>query len=139
MPRRTCCIGQVIRRRQGDDYTIEDFTKDNEKYDFVFDSVGKSSFLKCKRLLKENGIFASSGGFENIFWALVTPIFGGKKVAFFPLKDIQGVMSFIKDLVEKGKFKPLIDRTYSLDQIAEAYQYVMTGQKVGNVVINMTP
>jgi NADPH:quinone reductase-like Zn-dependent oxidoreductase len=120
------------------DYTVEDFTKDNEKYDFVFDSVGKSSFIKCRRLMKENGIFASSGGFENIFWALVTPIFGGKKVAFFSLKS-EGVMSFIKDLVEQGKFKPLIDRTYSLDQIAEAYQYVMTGQKVGNVVISMNP
>jgi NADPH:quinone reductase-like Zn-dependent oxidoreductase len=119
------------------DYTVEDFTKDNEKYDFVFDSVGKSSFLKCKRLLKENGLFAPSSGFENIFWAIVTPIFGGKKVAFFPPTDTKGLMSFIKDLVEKGKFKPLIDRTYSLDQIAEAYQYVMTGQKVGNVVIRM--
>jgi NADPH:quinone reductase-like Zn-dependent oxidoreductase len=121
------------------DYTVEDFTKDNEKYDFVFDSVGKSTFLKCKRLLKENGIFAPSHGFENIFWALVTPIFGGKKVLFLPPKGTKGVMSFIKDLVEKGKFKPLIDKTYSLDQIAEAYQYVMTGQKVGNVVISMNP
>lgn len=120
------------------DYTVEDFTKDNEQYDFVFDSVGKSSFLKCKRLMKKNGIFTSSGGFENIFWALVTPPLGGKKVAFIPLKS-EGVMSFIKDLVEKGKFKPLIDRTYSLDQIAEAYEYVMTGQKVGNVVISMNP
>jgi NADPH:quinone reductase-like Zn-dependent oxidoreductase len=121
------------------DYTVEDFTKDNEKYDFVFDSVGKSTFMKCRRLLKEKGIFASSGGPENLFWALVTPIFGGKKVAFFRPGDTKSVMMFIKDLVEKGKFKPLIDRTYSLDQIAEAYTYVMTGQKVGNVVINMSP
>lgn len=118
------------------DYTVQDFTRDDETYDYVFDSVGKSSFLKCKRLLKEKGIFSSSGGFENIFWAAVTPILGGKKVAFFPIK-IHGAMSFIKDLVEEGKFRPLIDRTYSLDQIAEAYRYVMTGQKVGNVVIRM--
>src|SRR5439155_10401613 len=74
------------------DYTVEDFTKDNEKYDFVFDSVGKSSFLKCKVLLKKNGIFAPSSGFENLFWALVTPILGGKKVAFFPPKDTKHVM-----------------------------------------------
>jgi len=121
------------------DYTVEDFTKDNEQYDFVFDSVGKSSFLKCKHLLKENGIFTSSHGFENIFWAMVTPIFGGKKVAFFPPGDTKVVMTFIREVVEKGKFKPLIDRTYSLDQIAEAYRYVMTGQKVGNVVISMNP
>jgi len=119
------------------DYTVEDFTKDNEKYDFVFDSVGKSSFLKCRRLMKENGIFASSGGFENLFWALVTPILGGKKVAFFPPRDTKNVMSFIKNSAEKGTFKPLIDRTYSLAKIAEAYSYVMTGQKVGNVVIRI--
>ena len=87
--------------------------------------------------MKENGIFTSSGGFENIFWAIFTSFFGGKKVAFFPPKDTKEVMSFIKDLVESGKFKPLIDRTYSLSQIAEAYRYVMTGQKVGNVVIKM--
>jgi NADPH:quinone reductase-like Zn-dependent oxidoreductase len=121
------------------DYTVEDFTKDNDKYDFVFDSVGKSTFLKCKRLLKENGIFAPSAGVENIFWAMITSVFGGKKVAFFQPGDSKGVMSFIKDLAEKGKYKPLIDRTHSLDEIAEAYNYVMTGQKVGNVVIRMNP
>jgi len=119
------------------DYTVKDFTKDNEKYDYVFDSVGKSSFVKCRPLMKEKGIFASSGGPENLFWALVTPIFGGKKVAFFPPGDTKSVMLFIRNSAENGTFKPLIDRTYSLDQIAEAYSYVMTGQKVGNVVIRI--
>ena len=119
------------------DYTTDDFTKDSERYDFVFDAVGKSSFLKCKRLLKSKGSYISSDGLENIFWALFTRLFGGKRVELAAPRDIKGNLNFIKDLIEKGKFKPLIDRTYSLDKIVEAFQYVGTKQKVGNVVIAM--
>ncbi|HET9823726.1 MAG TPA: NAD(P)-dependent alcohol dehydrogenase [Chitinophagaceae bacterium] len=119
------------------DYTKEDFTKDNEKYDYVFDAVGKSTFLKCKSLLKKNGIFTSSDGFDNVFWALATRLFGGKKVVFPPPRDINENLEFIKGLVEQGKFKPVIDRTYPMDRIVEAFEYVALGQKVGNVVILM--
>jgi NADPH:quinone reductase-like Zn-dependent oxidoreductase len=119
------------------DYSTDDFTKDSEKYEFVFDAVGKSSFLKCKRLLKRKGSYISSDGLENIFWVLFTRLFGGKRVELAAPRDIKGNLNFIKDLIEKGKFKPLIDRTYSLDKIAEAFQYVGTKQKVGNVVIEM--
>ncbi|HXL57658.1 MAG TPA: NAD(P)-dependent alcohol dehydrogenase, partial [Chitinophagaceae bacterium] len=80
------------------DYKTEDFTKDEERYDYVFDAVGKSSFVKCKPLLKKNGIFTSSGGFENLFWALITKLSGGKKVLFVPPKDINSTLGFIKDL-----------------------------------------
>jgi NADPH:quinone reductase-like Zn-dependent oxidoreductase len=62
------------------DYKTQDFTKDDERYDFIFDAVGRSSFFTCKPLLKKHGLFASSGGFENLFLAIVTPLFGGKKV-----------------------------------------------------------
>jgi len=117
------------------DYKKEDFTKDNEQYDFVLDAVGKSSFVRCKPLLKKKGLFASSGGFENLFWVLVTPLLGGKKV-LFP-KDSKGILNFIKELVENGSFKPVIDRIYPLDKIAEAFTYVATGQKIGNVVVTM--
>lgn len=117
------------------DYKTEDFTKDEERYDFVIDAVGKSSFTKCKSLLKKNGIYAPSGGFENLFLVLITPLLGGKKV-LFP-KDTKGNLGFIKDLVEKGNFKPVIDRKYPLDKIAEAFKYVATGQKIGNVIITM--
>ena len=65
------------------DYKTEDFTKDKEQYDFVFDAVGKSSFTKCKPLLTKNGIYTSSGGLENLLWALITPLLGGKK-SFIP-------------------------------------------------------
>lgn len=117
------------------DYKTEDFTKDNEQYDFVIDAVGKSTFAKCKRLLKKNGVYAPSGGFENIFLVLMKPLLGGKKV-LFP-KDNKGNMRFIKELVEKGNFKPVIDRVYPLEKIAEAFTYVASGQKIGNVIVTM--
>jgi len=117
------------------DYKTQDFTKDEEQYDFVIDAVGKSSFAKCKPLLKKNGIYAPSGGFENLFWVIITSLTGGKKV-LFP-RDMKGNLGFIKDLVEKGSFRPVIDRTYPLNKIDEAFKYVATGQKIGNVIITI--
>jgi NADPH:quinone reductase-like Zn-dependent oxidoreductase len=117
------------------DYKTEDFTKDKEQYDFVFDSVGKSTFIKCKRLLKKNGIYAPSGGMVNLLWLFVAPLLGGKKVLF--LKDSKSNLSFIKELIEKGNFKPVIDRIYPIEKIAEAFTYVASGQKIGNVIIKM--
>jgi NADPH:quinone reductase-like Zn-dependent oxidoreductase len=120
------------------DYLQEDFTKTEKKFDFIFDAVGKSSFSKCKPLLKEKGIYISTEigkNGANIFYALTTPVFGGKKV-LFPLPSIKkDDVVFLKDLAEAGKFKPVIDRKYKLDQIVEAYKYVESGQKTGNVVI----
>ena len=119
------------------DYKNNDFTKDDEQYDFVLDGVGKTSFMKCKRLLKKKGIFSSSNGAINLLWVLITPLFGGKRVAFPAGTTIKAGLNFIKGLVEKGSFKPVIDRKYSLDKIAEAYIYVAAGQKIGNVIITM--
>jgi NADPH:quinone reductase-like Zn-dependent oxidoreductase len=125
------------------DNTAEDFTKDEQTYDVVFDAVGKSSFGRCKRLLQPRGIYLSSdlGPLsQNLFLALTTPLFGGKKVMFPipPKHDQEGVRQF-RDLIEAGKFTPVIDRRYPLDQIVEAYRYVETGQKIGNVVISVDP
>jgi len=129
------------------DYTKEDFTKDDQKYDVIFDAVGKSSFSKCKPLLKPGGIYVSSElGLmaQNIFFALITPIIGnlpgrlaGKKVIFPIPTDIRGSIFFIKKLIEQGNFKAVIDRKYPLEQIVEAYKYVEKGQKTGNVVITL--
>ena len=119
------------------DYKMEDFTKDNDEYDFVFDAVGKSTFSQCKPLLKKKGIYSSSGGSQNIFLPLITQLLGGKKVVFAPPKNLKASLSFIKDLVEKGNFRPVIDRKYPVDKIAEAFTYVATGQKIGNVIITM--
>ena len=120
------------------DYKKEDFTKDKERYDFVFDAVGKRSFYECKVLLKEKGIYATSGGgLINLFPTLVTPLLGGKRVLFLPPRDVKGGLTFIKDLIEKGKFRPVIDRIYPLEKIVEAYNYVATGEKIGNVVLTI--
>ena len=120
------------------DYKTEDFTKTDQKFDFIFDAVGKSSFRQCKPLLKMKGIYISTElgkNSENIFLALFTPLIGSKKV-LFPLPTIKKEdVIFLKNLVESGKYKPLVDRSYPLDKIVDAYRYVETGQKTGNVVI----
>lgn len=122
------------------DYQTEDFTKTSVLYDFIFDAVGKSSFGQCKPLLSEKGIYISTelGKLgENIYYALSTPLWGGKKV-LFPIPTINKAdLNFLKDLVEKREYKPVIDRYYNLDQIVEAYHYIETGQKTGNVVLKI--
>ena len=128
------------------DYTAVDFTKDNEKYDYVFDSVGKSSFGKCKRLLKPDGVYISSElGYmvQNLLFALITALFGsmpgqaGKKVKFPYPPNIMRSVRLIKKLIEEGKFIAVIDRSYPLEEIAKAFTYVAKGQKTGNVVIRI--
>jgi len=123
------------------DYQTQDFTKTEQRFDFIFDAVGKSSFGQCKPLLNKKGIYISTElgkNAENIFFALITPIFGGKKV-LFPIPTINKEdIIFFKELVEKGVYKPVIDRYYKLEEITEAYRYVETGQKTGNVVIKIT-
>jgi NADPH:quinone reductase-like Zn-dependent oxidoreductase len=124
------------------DYTAEDFTRDTQTYDVVLDAVGKSSFGRCKRLLKPAGIYLSSdlGPLsQNPILALITPLLRGKKVMFPIPRDNQEMVRYFKELLESGEFKPLIDRRYRLDEIVEAYRYVETGQKVGNVVISVEP
>jgi NADPH:quinone reductase-like Zn-dependent oxidoreductase len=122
----------------------EDFTKDEEKYSFVFDAVGKSSFAKCKPLLQSGGIYISSDlGYmaQNVFLPLITPVIkpmiGNKKTIFPRPTDIRGSILLIKKLMEQGKFKAVIDTKYPFEQIIEAYKYVEKGQKTGNVVITV--
>ena len=123
------------------DYTKEKFTRQKYRYDLVFDAVGKSTFWKCISLLKKRGIYISTelGPWgQNPFLALLTPIFWRKKL-LFPIPRInKDDVEFLKELAEKGYFKPVIDRTYSLEQIVEAYVYVESGQKIGNVVIEIS-
>ncbi len=122
------------------DYTQEDFTQQGKLYDVVIDAVGKSTFFKCKKLLKPHGIYFSTelGPWsQNIFLALITPLLGGKKVLFpiptAPQKDIV----FFKELIESGKYKAVIDKRYPLEKMREATQYVEKGEKTGNVVITL--
>lgn len=127
------------------DYTKVDFTKSNEKFNYIFDAVGKSSFPKCKPVLEIGGVYISSEiGLmaQNLFFALFTPIISkllrkqaGKKVIFPIPEDCRRSVLFIKKLIEEGKFKAVTDRKYPLEEIAEAYRYVEKGQKIGNVII----
>lgn len=122
------------------DYTKDDYTKTQQKFDLIFDAVGKTSFKKGKKILHKKGIYISTElgkNSVNIFLALFTPLFGGKKV-LFPIPSISKEdVLFLKELVELGKYKPLIDSQFSLEKIIEAYKYVETGHKVGNVVIKV--
>ena len=125
------------------DYMAEDFTKDADRYDVVLDAVGKSSFGRCRRLLKAGGIYLSTdlGPYSlNPVLALVTPPFRGKRVMFpIPPKHNQAEVRQLREMIESGAFHAIIDRRYPLDQIVEAYRFVETGQKVGNVVITVAP
>jgi len=124
------------------DYTAEDFTRDTQRYDVVFDAVGKNSFGHCRRLLRPRGTYLSSdlGPLsQNPLLVLVTPLFRGRKVVFpFP-RENQEMMSYLRRQLESGAFRPVIDRRYPLDEIVEAYRYVETGRKLGNVVVVVRP
>lgn len=121
------------------DYTKEDFTDANEKYDFVFDTVGKSTFGRCKPLLKERGVYISSelGPYsQNIIYPFLT-LMSKKKVIFpIPYGKNKTIPYIIKHL-ETELFKPMIDREYLLEDISDAYEYVMKGEKTGNVLLNI--
>lgn len=126
------------------DYTREDFTKDNQKYNFVFDTVGKSSFFKCRHLLKPGGIYLSSDlGYlaQNIYLPLITPVIksliGHKKTIFPTPVNIRESLLLVTMLIEQGKFSAVIDREFPLEDIVDAYKYVEQGQKTGNVVITV--
>ncbi len=120
------------------DYTKEDFTKNGQTYHVIFDAVGKHSFQRSKGSLEPGGLYLPTDGFENLVLALWTPRFGGKKVVFQipPRQTKQGVL-LLKELVEAGKFRPVIDRTYPLEDVIEATRYVETEQKTGNVVLTI--
>jgi len=121
------------------DYTQEDFTKNGQTYDVIFDAVGKQSFRRCRGSLEPRGIFLPTDGFANLLWALLTPRMGGKKVLFqIPPRQTKQDVLFLKELIAAGKYRPVIDRRYPLDDVVEATRYVETEQKTGNVVLTVS-
>ena len=120
------------------DYTREDFTKNGETYDLIFDILGKSSFSSCKNSLKQNGIYLlASFKIKQLFQMLWTSITPGKKVICMLSSDSPEDLALIRKLVEEGKIKSIIDRCYPLEQTAEAHRYVEKGYKTGSVIIAM--
>ncbi len=123
------------------DYAVGDFTQIGETFDFVFDAVGKTTFFGCRRLLKPTGKFSASDlgpWWQNLFLAACSSITRRDRVVLPMPKDSEAFMAYLKDRIEAGQFRAIVDRTYSLDAIAEAYRYVETGQKTGIVVINVS-
>lgn len=117
------------------DYTKEDFSKNRNYYDVIFDTVGKSSYSRFKKALKKKGILLEVGLKPSHLlrgkWASITVI-GGVTAK----NDVES-MNFLKELIEAGKLKTVIDKTYPIEQIAEAHAYVDKGHKKGNVVIKI--
>jgi NADPH:quinone reductase-like Zn-dependent oxidoreductase len=125
------------------DYTQADFTASGETYDIIFDAVGKSSFSRSKGTLTQNGVYLSTVLAPSILLQMLRTSIIGSKKAVLTLTGMRAAdekardLLFIKELVEAGKFKSVIDRRYPLEQISEAHRYVDTGHKAGNVVITV--
>ena len=122
------------------DYTREDFTRNGETYDVVFDAVGKHSFRRSRRSIKDGGIFLETD--LGFMWhvpplALATRWIGDKKVTLPIPKYTKEDVLYVKGLIEAGRYRPVIDRTYPLEDVVEATRYVETGQKTGNVVLTL--
>jgi NADPH:quinone reductase-like Zn-dependent oxidoreductase len=122
------------------DYMREDFTRNGETYDVVFDAVGKHSFLRARRSLRPGGAFLETD--LGFMWhvpplVLATRWIGSKRVRLGVTKYSKADVLLVKELVEAGEYRPVIDRTYPLEQVVEATRYVETGQKAGNVVLTL--
>ena len=125
------------------DYTEDDFTQNGESYDIIFDTVAKSSFSRCKRSLMENGIYLSTFPAMALMMQMLWTAKIGDKKAIFAATGLRSPaeknkdLIFLKELVEAGKLKAVIDREYPLEQIVEANSYVEKGHQKGNVVITL--
>ena len=130
---RTLGVEKVI------DYTREDFTKNGQTYDVIFDAVGKHSFARSKGSLERGGAYVATDGFRNLFLALWTSRIGEKKALFpIPPHYTKENVLFLKGLIEAGEYRPVVDRCYPLADVVEATRYVETEQKVGNVVLSVS-
>lgn len=122
------------------DYTQEDFTKNGKRYDLIFDSVGLHSFRRSRRSLKRGGTFVETD--LGFMWhvpllLLATRWIGSRKVAMGIARFRKADLNFLKDLIEAGEYRAVIDRTYPLEDVIEAIRYVDTGHKTGNVVLTV--
>jgi NADPH:quinone reductase-like Zn-dependent oxidoreductase len=120
------------------DYTQEDFTKSGERYDVIFDAVGKTWFAHCRRSLEKGGIFLPTAGWRNLMLALLNRRIGDKRVLMaIPPRYRKEDVLLLQRLLEAGSYRAVIDRSYPLEQVVEASRYVETQQKTGNVVLTL--
>lgn len=124
------------------DYTVDDFTKIGESFDFVLDAVGKTSFFRCRPLLKPEGVFAATdlgSWWQNVILAIWSSLTGTGRVVFPTPHHDRSFIEFLKARIQAGEFHAVIDREYHLRDIADAYRYVETEQKAGIVIIEVLP
>ncbi len=120
------------------DYTREDFTRNGQMYDVIFDAVGKHSFRRCRASLKRGGMYVATDHLQNVVLALWTSRIGDKRVVFpIPPRYAKQDVLFLKQLLEAGRYRAVIDRRYPLEEVLEATRYVETEQKTGNVVLTV--
>jgi NADPH2:quinone reductase len=119
------------------DYTAEDFTTSGERYDAVFDTVGRSSFARCRRVLAPRGCYLPTTGLVNNVLALRTAVTGGPRVRTGMSVRKHAALAELRELIGQDRLRIVIDRTYRLAEIVEAHRYVEGGHKVGNVVITV--
>jgi NADPH:quinone reductase-like Zn-dependent oxidoreductase len=120
------------------DYLKEDFTKNGDTSDVIFDAVGKLSFGRCKASLRPGGSYLPTDGFANLFWFVWTSRIGDRRVLFeLPPRYKKDYVVFVKELIEAGEYRAVVDRSYPLEDVIEATKYVETEQKTGNVVLTV--
>jgi len=120
------------------DYTQEDFRKSTESYDVIFDAVGKSSFSHCLKILNKNGFYLlANPSLFDMVRALWTSKTSSKRVRFAFADEKRDDLNYLKELIEAGKIKSVIDKCYPLEQMVEAHRYVDKGEKTGHVVITV--
>jgi NADPH:quinone reductase-like Zn-dependent oxidoreductase len=133
---------EIVRSLGADeviDYTQEDFTKNGQRYDVIFDAVGKHSLRRCKGSLNRNGFYLATDQWQNLALALRPSWVAGTTVVFpIPPRYTQMDVLFLKELIEAGKYRAVIDRCYPLEQVIDATKYVETEEKTGNVVLTVS-
>jgi len=147
------CVTAVVATRHLDlvkslgadrviDYSAEDFTRIGETFDFVLDAVGKTTYFRCRRLLKPDGIFAATDlgpWWQNIMLAAWSSITRSNRVVMPMPKSSKKIVETLRGRIDAGEFRAIVDREYPFDEIVDAYNFVETAQKTGIVVINVVP
>jgi len=132
---------ELVRSLGADDvvnYLAEDFTRNGRTYDAIIDAVSKYSFRRGRRALKPGGVYVATDGLRNLFWAVWTWRIGDRRLKFASGRKTKQDVLFMKELIEAGKFRAVIDRRYPMEQAAEAHRYVETWHKAGNVVLTIS-
>jgi len=121
------------------DYTQDDFTKNGQTYDAILDAVGNLSFSHCRGSLRRGGVYLATDRLQNLFLSVWTTRVGDNRVRFsIPPRFTKTDVVFLKELIEAGRYRAVIDRRYPLEQVVEATRYVETKQKTGNVALTVS-